>query len=492
MRRRRSSRWPAIRRSARSRSARWRTAAVSSPTSAKPLFMRALADADPRVQLEAITGLRRIGATDAAAAMLPLTASTDPVDREYRGQCARGARPQSTRRSRPCKGPSDENATGALRVLQQIHQPAAVTGLIAALSDAPPARRARDPSGAGAAAQSRGRLARHAGGMVGHAARHHRAVLRPGRLGRERPHSRRAAGALLESAAGARTAADVTRLMSDLQRNRVLPPGGEALLSALGTDRHALLGDVARALIGRVRLDVDADDRPAARSRRARANTGTARRSSGWSSRPDRRRPPPAPSCLQRRSITKLDADARAAALTALASSTGPEALRRSVDAFSSVSPVRRVAGERHRARTGLDAVHRHAGARRERPDAGARWSTATTPRASGWGLPCCFSSRLIRQLRAGVRAADVGGGGGGGGGRGRGGISPEVVDRARAEARAIIDGAWTGPAAASLVWAVGRTGAVRYSDRVDAAHDLGGCGHSRSRRVRGARGWPR
>jgi putative heme-binding domain-containing protein len=39
----------------------------------------------------------------------------------------------------------------------------------------------------------------------------------------------------------------------------------------------------------------------------------------------------------------------------------------------------------------------------------------------------------------------------------------------ARADARAFIDGAWDGPAAASLVWAVGRTGAVRYRDRVEA-----------------------
>jgi putative heme-binding domain-containing protein len=43
------------------------------------------------------------------------------------------------------------------------------------------------------------------------------------------------------------------------------------------------------------------------------------------------------------------------------------------------------------------------------------------------------------------------------------------VIDRARAEARAIIDGAWNGPATASLAWAVGRTGADRYRDRINA-----------------------
>ena len=80
----------------------------------------------------------------------------------------------------------------------------------------------------------------------------------------------------------------------------------------------------------------------------------------------------------------------------------------------------------------------------------------------------------MLLQLAADPPASRGGAGGGRGGGAGGGGRGPrrdhpEVVDRARAEARAIIDGAWTGPAAANLVWAVGRTGAVRYRERVDA-----------------------
>ena len=45
----------------------------------KALFLQALADPDPRVQLQAVTGLKRLGAVDAAKAMLPLTASADVV-----------------------------------------------------------------------------------------------------------------------------------------------------------------------------------------------------------------------------------------------------------------------------------------------------------------------------------------------------------------------------------------------------------------------------
>ena len=113
---------------------------MSSPTSPSRCFVRALADADPRVTLEAVNGLRRMGATDAAAAMLPLTASKDPViaNVAINALAALSAIDASLA---AVKGSSDEIAAGALRVLQQIHQPAAVTGLIAALSDAPPARR---------------------------------------------------------------------------------------------------------------------------------------------------------------------------------------------------------------------------------------------------------------------------------------------------------------------------------------------------------------
>ena len=91
--------------------------------------MQALGDPDPRVQLQAITGLKRLGAVDAAKAMLPLTASTDLVVANVAinalvalsavDAALGGAERVDVRRG----------ATGALRVLQQIARPPAVTGL---------------------------------------------------------------------------------------------------------------------------------------------------------------------------------------------------------------------------------------------------------------------------------------------------------------------------------------------------------------------------
>ncbi len=427
---------------------------------AKPLFIRALADTDPRVALEAITGLRRIGATDAAAAMLPLTSSSDPVI----ANVAVNALVALSAIDAPLaavKGPSDEHAAGALRVLQQIHQPAAVTGLVAALSDAPPARR-------GAILQALARLHNREGVWRGTLAEWW--GTRPDTTGpyydpvawEESGRIRSVLlGALLESAAGAGPRADFTRLVGDLQRNRVLPPGGDALLLALGTDRHALLGDVARALMGRVRIVVDPPtgqllDVAARANNRYRAAIVRIVVAAG----------PPTPAAgallLSAAVDQKLDADARAAALTALASSTGPDALRRSVDGFSSlVAPV--LAPPLEPVWAQFISTPAHAA---NVPT----WRTlveSTDPARQRLGFA------VLLQLAAdppAPRGGAGGGRGGGGGGRGRGGISQEVVDRARAEARAIIDGSWTGPAAASLVWAVGRTGAVRYSDRVDAA----------------------
>ena len=200
------------------------------------------------------------------------------------------------------KGPSDEIAAGALRVLQQIHQPAVVTGLIAALPDAPPARR-------GAILQALARLHNREGVWRGTLAEWW--GTRPDTTGpyydpvawEESARIRSVLlDALLESAAGAGPRPDFTRLASDLQRNRVLPPGGEALLSALGIDRHALFGDVARALVGKVRLDVDSTtgqllDAIAARADRYRAAVVRMVVAAGPPT------PPPAPSSFQRRSI---------------------------------------------------------------------------------------------------------------------------------------------------------------------------------------------
>jgi putative heme-binding domain-containing protein len=264
--------------------------------------------------------------------------------------------------------------------------------------------------------------------------------------------------ALLEYAAGAGARPDLARLASDLQRNRVVPPGGEALLTVLGTDRHARFTDVALALVGRVRLDVNASTgqllEDVARVTRYRAAVVKMVVAAG----------PPTPAAgvilLDAAVDQTLDPEARASALTALASMTGPEALRRSVDAFSSLAampPARSSLGEGGP----LEAVwtqFTNAPANAANVLTWRGLIESTDPARQRLGFAVLL--KLAADPPAARGGAGGRAGGGGGGGRGRGGITPEVVDRARAEARAIIDGARSGPAAASLAWATERAGA--------------------------------
>jgi putative heme-binding domain-containing protein len=423
-----------------------------------PLFVKALADADPRVTLEAISGLRRLGAVDAAAAMLPLTASRDPVIANVAINALAGLAAIDAPLA-ALKGSPDEIAAGALRVLQQIHQPAAVTGLLAALSDAPASRR-------NAILQALARLHYREGVWRGTLAEWW--GTRPDTTGpyydpvvwEESARIRSALlTALLEAAAGTGPRPEFTRLAADLERNRVLPPGGEALLTALGTDRHALFGQVARALMGKVRLDVD-------------ATIGQLLEGAARAGQPHRvgvirlivaagPPTPPAAAILFSAAVDQgLDADLRASAFSALSAISGPEAFSRTVDAMSSlVAPT--LAAPLEPVWTQFISAPRNAGNM-------LTWRAlveSSDPARQRLGFA------VLLQLADDPPAGRGAGGtrGGGGGGRGRAGIAPEAVDRARADARAIIDGAWTSPSAASLVWAVGRTEAARYRDRVES-----------------------
>ena len=426
----------------------------------KPIFVRALSATDPRVALEAVNGLRRMGAVDAAAAMLPLTSSKDPVIANVTINALASLSAIDAALAALKSSGAEDVAAGALRVLQQIHQPAAVSGLIAALSDAPPARQ-------GAILQALARLYNREGvwrGTIGEWW-----GTRPDTTGpyydpvawEESARIRSVLlSALLESAATAGPRADVTRLVNDLQRNRVLPAGSAALLTALAADRHALFPDLARTLVGKVRLEVDATmgsllDHAARADTRYLAPVVKLVVAAG----------PPSPSAaailLSGAIEPRLDAEVRAAALTALASMTGPGALDRSVTAFASVvAPMLEPALEP--VWTQFLATPTHAASV-------PTWRALVESRDQARQR---LGFAVLLQLAADPPAGRGGRGraGGGGGGRGRGGVNAEVVDRARAEARTIIDAAWAGPTAASLVWAVGRTGAVRYRDRIDAA----------------------
>jgi putative heme-binding domain-containing protein len=427
----------------------------------KPLFVKALTDPDPRVQLQAITGLGRLGATDAAGAILRLTASPDIVVSHVaiNTLVALGAidAPLAA-----LSGPSGAVAKGALRVLQQLHQPQTVSGLLSALGEAKvPERRA-------GILQALARLHNRDGvwrGTIGEWWGTRPDTTGPyydpvawEESGRIRATLTRA---LLQTSSGpVRT--DVPRLVTDLERNRVLPAGGADLLGAMARESDPAFAEIANTLVGKLRLEVDPalarTLEPLARRPAYRGPIVKMIVAAG---------PPTAPAGAILHAIavdSTVAPDVRAAALTAIAAGTGAEALGRSIDAFASlVAPTLDPA---------LEPVWRQfiGSSAHAASVATFRELTAASDRSRQR-----LGYSVLLQLAADPPAAIAGGGrggqgrGGGGGGRGRGGVSAAALDAARTEARQAIDNAWSGPSAASLVWAVGRTGATRYRDRVDA-----------------------
>ena len=436
------------------------------------LFVEALGDPNPRVQLEALTGLRRLGATGAAAAMLPLTASTDVVV----STVAVNALAALSAVDAPLAAvaqPSDAIARGALRVLQQIHQPAVVTGLLARLpAITAPERRA-------AVLQALARLHYREGVWRGTLAEWW--GTRPDTTGPyydpvawEESARIRAVltDALLQSGSGA-SLVDPAKLAADLERNRVLPPGGAELIAALAAGRHEALADTARVLMGRVRLDVD----PAAAQVLERAGRGQARSRTAVVKLVAAAGPPtPAAGALLVSAVaeTSLDAEVRAAALATLVSATGPGALERSIDAFARLAepsldaPLEAAWGQFVGSVAHATAVSVFSALTESTDVPRRRLGYAVLLRLAADPAPAGGRGAAGAALGRGG-AAGGGRGGRGGGGRGRGGPSEAVLQAARAEARAVIDRGWGGPTTASLAWAIGRTGAAQYGDRLDA-----------------------
>jgi putative membrane-bound dehydrogenase-like protein len=93
-------------------------------------FVEALADADPRVRLHALNGLARLGATDAADAMMPLTADSDRTVAHVAVQSLAALEATAPALAAARTG-SPGLAQGAHHVLQRLHTPETVDGLIA-------------------------------------------------------------------------------------------------------------------------------------------------------------------------------------------------------------------------------------------------------------------------------------------------------------------------------------------------------------------------
>ncbi len=220
----------------------------------KTLFVQALADPDPRVQLQAITGLKQLGAIDAARAMMPLTASADVVVSNVAIEALASFPATEAALTALAEG-SPAVAKGALRVLQQIHSTPAVTGLIASLAEA------RTPEIRAAILQSLARLYHREGVWRGTLAEWW--GTRPDTTGpyydpvawdesaRIRPVLRTALLALRTSGA---KGPDASQILRDFERNRVLPAGGSDLFTAMLAAADPAIESMADAMIGRMRL----------------------------------------------------------------------------------------------------------------------------------------------------------------------------------------------------------------------------------------------
>ena len=425
----------------------------------KALFVQALGDPDARVQLQAITGLKRLGAVDAAKAILPLTASTDlvvphvAIDALVSLGASDAALSVLTTAS---VSPAVSN--GALRVLQQLHSSSTVSGLITALAET---RNAQMRAGI---LQALARLYQREGVWRGTLAEWW--GTRPDTSGpyydpvtwEESPRILATLRAAVVKTTPTPPDAQVTRLMQDLERNRVLPPGAGELLAAVTQDRDAALPELADVLLGTLRLEVDAKRAPllerlarqgpyrAAAVKMLAAGTVT----------------PQAGEILRQAAVdASADPQTRATALSALAPATGPGALQRAIEGFATVNV----------AAPGVNPALESAW--RQFVSAGTHalniatfQSLTSSTDSSKQILGYAVLLQLAAEPVAGGRGRRGGGGGGPGG---RGGPSAVAIENARAAARKDIESAWQGPSVASLLRAIGATQASGYRDRIQS-----------------------
>ena len=349
--------------------------------------------------------------------------------------------------------------TGALRVLQQIHTPATVTGLIAALADA------QRPQLRAGILQALARLHYRDGVWRGTLAEWW--GTRPDTTGpyydpvawEESARILSVLRAVVRDVddGPAPSAADVTRLMQDLERNRVLPPGGGDVLASvtLAKDRGAS-GGRGRA----ARLAARSTSMPGAAALFARLAK----------ERPAFRGPivkmlaagvvtPPAGDILRQVAVDRsADAQTRATALAGLATATGPGALERAIDGFASLDvSAPGVAPPLDSAWRQFVSSGAHAAEHRD------------VSRAHG--VARCAKQMLGYAVLVQLAAEPVAGGRGARGGAGAAAAAADrraaATEAARAAARKDLEAAWQGPSVASLLRAIGATEAAGYRDRI-------------------------
>jgi putative heme-binding domain-containing protein len=444
-------------------------------------FVDALSDKDPRVQLEAITGLRRLGATDTAASILALTSSTDPVLPHVAVEALVGLRATDAALRVVTTG-TPAAAKGALRVLQRLHDAPTVTGLIQALGQS------KSPEIRTGILQALARLYHRDGVWRGTTPEWW--STRPDTTG---PYydpvsweeSPRIAAVLQEAVTRQAGSVNTTTFLRDLERNRLLPPGGQDLLAAMMAAKDPALDEVTEAILGDLRLDpanVPLLDRLTKQSPayhgpvvKIIAAGGTLTAESA--------------DILQRVAVNaKGTAEVRASALNALATAAGPEARSRSVDAFASLSPGPGLDPALDRAWRQYVSATAHA----DQVNTFAGLATSNDPSRQVLGYAVLLqlaieppAARGGSRSAGGGRAAGAGGaaagarggaaagaGGARGGARGfgaRGARGGASAADARDTARKAIESGWSGPNVASLLRAIGLTEAAGYDDQIKA-----------------------
>jgi len=220
------------------------TRATDVPSS---LFVRALVDENARVQTEALAAMVRLKLRDSAAAILPLTASTDAALAHLAVSAMVALRASDACLTALASTDAAVRA-GALRALQQMHDPAVVTALIG-LAEPAPGRMAGDV-------------------VIALARLYHREVewtgdwwgTRPAFLGPYFAPTRWAASErilpALQHALLSASGAELPSLIDEFVRNRVAPQGAKALLLATSTNpaQRAL---AVNALVGASQLSDD-------------------------------------------------------------------------------------------------------------------------------------------------------------------------------------------------------------------------------------------
>jgi HEAT repeat protein len=295
---------------------------------APALFVKALGDADPQVQVQAIRGLVRLGARDAADALVPLTASGDQAV-SHLAVNALASLGASSAALKALDGAPALRA-GALRVLGQMYDPAVVTALVERLG------RASDADTRGALVRTLARLANREAPWKGDWW-----TTKPAHLGpyfdpaawEESPRIRTA----LTTALTAATGDEFTRLANDLALNQALPRGAGPLLAAVVTSGDTVRTSLLNAMIGRAQLDAASVAIATQLDARSPALHGAVAQLLAGESTLGAGALPLARSAVL---DAKLDPTTRGALLSAMAQAPGQSSLDVAAEVFARLNPV--------------------------------------------------------------------------------------------------------------------------------------------------------